>query len=355
MTRKRVAILGAGIGAQHLDGYLQLPEQFEVVWICDLDASRAESLAGRVAGCRVATDTGLPIGDPSLDIIDICLPPHLHGPTALAALAAGKHVVCEKPLAGSILEADSMAAAAKKAGRTLMPIFQYRYGEGLARLAALMRAGLTGKSLAGTLETHWDRSAAYYEVPWRGTWAGERGGAVLGHAIHIHDLAAQIFGAVAAVSAHLDTRVNDIETEDCAAIAMTMGDGALVTSSITLGAAGNTSRLRLVFDRLTVESGHEPYAPGKGKWTFVARDPEDQETVDAVLAAVPDVPEGYTGQFAALAGHLAGQSENIVGAGDGIRALEVAAAIYLSAREKRRVDLPLDRRHPICADWAPPR
>jgi predicted dehydrogenase len=353
MKRHRVAILGAGIGAQHLDGYLRLPDLFEVAWICDLDASRAETLAERAALCRVATDTRLPLDDPSLDIVDICLPPHLHGPTALAALAAGKHVVCEKPLAGSILEADSMADAAQTASRTLMPIFQYRYGAGFARLAALRRAGLTGNSLVGTLETHWDRTAAYYQVPWRGTWAGERGGAVLGHAIHIHDLAARIFGPVAAVSAHLDTRVNAIETEDCAAIAMTMEDGALVTSSITLGAAGNSSRLRLIFDRLTVESGREPYAPGKGDWSFLARDPADQATVDAVLSAVPDSPDGYAGQFAALASHLAGESADIVTAGDGIRSLEVAAAIYLSAREGRRVTLPLDRRHPICSDWAP--
>jgi predicted dehydrogenase len=355
VTRHRVAILGAGIGAQHLDGYLLLPQHYEIAWICDLDAARAQALAERVPGCRVVANAGVPNGDGSLDIVDICLPPHLHGPTALAALAAGKHVICEKPLAGSVLEADSMMSAAQRVGRVLMPVFQYRYGAGLNRLAALQRAGLTGKSLIGTLETHWDRSAAYYAVPWRGTWESERGGAVLGHAIHIHDLAARIFGPAAAVSAHLDTRVNSIETEDCAAIAMTMGDGALVTSSITLGAAGNTSRLRLVFDKLTVESGNEPYSPGKGKWSFTARDPADQAGIDAALAAVPDALDGYAGQFASLARHLTGEPADIVTAEDGVRSVELAAAIYLSARKGRTVTLPLDRRHPICVDWRPAR
>jgi predicted dehydrogenase len=57
-------------------------------------------------------------------------------------------------------------------------------------------------------------------VPWRGTWAGEAGGAILGHAIHAHDLLCRYFGPVAQVQARLATRVNEIETEDCAAVSM---------------------------------------------------------------------------------------------------------------------------------------
>ncbi|MHA1552888.1 MAG: Gfo/Idh/MocA family protein, partial [Alphaproteobacteria bacterium] len=54
-------------------------------------------------------------------------------------------------------------------------------------MRALRDPGLAGKPFVGTLETHWNRDVAYYDVDWRGTWAGEQGGAVLGHAIHIHD------------------------------------------------------------------------------------------------------------------------------------------------------------------------
>jgi len=124
-------------------------------------------------------------------------------------------------------------------------------------------------------------------VPWRGTWAHERGGAVLGHAIHIHDLIAQCFGDITAVSAMLDTRVNPIETEDCAALSLRTASGALVSSSITLGAADDRSRLRLVFERLTVESGTNPYAPGQATWTFTARDPAHQARIDTVVQAAP--------------------------------------------------------------------
>ncbi|MCB1493620.1 MAG: Gfo/Idh/MocA family oxidoreductase [Rhodobiaceae bacterium] len=356
MTRA-VAILGAGIGAQHMDGYLHLPDRYRVAVVCDLDAEKAGELAAKAPGCAVSGDIPGVLADPAIDIVDICLPPHLHGPVAKDAFAAGKHVICEKPLAGSVLEADEVVEAARRAGRMLAPIFQYRYGHGLRQLAGLQARGLAGKPLVATLETHWNRGAAYYAVPWRGKWASERGGAILGHAIHIHDLAAQVFGPVTAVSAMLDTRVNPIEVDDCAAISMTTGSGGLVTSSITLGGATDTSRLRFVFSDLTAESGRKPYAPGADTWTFTARAPAEQAVVDAALAEIETgigaLPSGYAGQFLAIADHLDGKSAPVVTAEDGVRAIELVAAIYLSARTARRVALPLDRTLPICRDWVP--
>jgi predicted dehydrogenase len=112
-----------------------------------------------------------------------------------------------------------------------------------------------------SLETHWNRASDYYAVPWRGTWAGESGGAILGHAIHAHDLLCRYFGPVAQCAGAACTRVNPIETEDCAAISMGFANGALATSSVTLGAARDETRLRFVFRDLTATSGTEPYAP----------------------------------------------------------------------------------------------
>jgi len=352
-----VAILGAGIGAQHLDGYLALPDRYRVAAICDLDAEKAGALAAKAPGCAVVSDADAVIADPAIDIIDICLPPHLHGPIAIKAFAAGKHVICEKPIAGSVAEADRMLEAAQAAGRLFAPIFQYRYGRGLYQLAALQERGLAGKPLVATLETHWNRTADYYAVPWRGKWASERGGAVLGHAIHIHDLVTAFFGPVTEVSAILDTRVNPIETEDCAAIAMRTMSGGLVTSSISLGGAGDSSRLRLVFDGLTAESGRNPYAPGQDRWTFSARNPAEQQNIDAALADIDgdiaESPQGYVGQFAAIADHLEGRSAAIVTGEDGLRSIELVAAIYHAARSGDRVKLPLDRDLPVCVDWVP--
>ena len=352
-----VAILGAGIGAQHLEGYRALPDRYRVAMVCDLDMEKAAALAASAPACRAFADLDEALGDQTVDIVDICLPPHMHGPVALRAMAAGKHVVCEKPVAGSVLEADGIAAAATEYKQLFVPIFQYRYGRELYRLAGLQKRGLTGRSLVATLETHWDRGPDYYAVDWRGRWSGERGGAVLGHAIHIHDLVVRYFGPLTALSAMLDTRVNRVETEDCAAIAMTTQSGGLVSSSVTLGGAGDMSRLRLAFENLTAESGRNPYAPGNAPWSFTARREVDRETLETALAEIDAEiegrPTGFAGQFEAIARRLAGEPADMVSVKDGVRSIETVAAIYHAARIGAQVALPLDRSLPVCTDWVP--
>ena len=291
--------------------------------------------------------------DPGIDLVDICLPPHLHFEVALAALDAGKHVVCEKPLVRSVAEADALIEASARTGRQVFPVFQYRYGRGFEQLRALQRAGLAGTAYAASLETHWNRDAAYYAVPWRGTWAGESGGAVLGHAIHNHDLLSFVLGPVSAVQAATATRVNPIEVEDCAAISFTMQSGALATSSITLGAGDDTTRLRFCFEGFTATSGTEPYAPGRGVWTFTARAPAEQARIDAVLAALEPSHEGYAGFFEAVALALDGDTDRVVTLADGRRSIELVTAVYHAARTGTRVPLPLGGDHALYTGWQP--
>ena len=351
MTRN-VAILGAGIGEKHLAGYLALDGRFSVSHICDLDLERACALADR-AGAKAVSDIGEVIADPSVEIVDICLPPMLHVPVALDALSAGKHVVLEKPVAGSLADADRLAAAEAQAAGRVFPVFQYRHGRSLEALQRLARAGLLGQPQIAALETHWNRGADYYSVAWRGTWERELGGAVLSHAIHSHDLLARAFGPVDSVSAMLTTRINPIETEDCAAISFAMQNGALATSSITLGAADDTSRLRLVYEHVTVESGRLPYAPGEEQWTFTARDPDRQSDIDAICNAAPARLEGFAGYLEAVAEALDGRENDAVTLADGVASIELVTAIYHAHRTGARVSLPLDRSLPICAGLKP--
>ncbi len=352
MTR-RVAILGAGIGASHLAGYMRLPDRFEVAAICDLDEARGRALAAKAPGAVWTPSLDETLADASLDVIDVCLPPHLHHAVCARALDAGRAVICEKPLVSSLAEADDLIARAKAGGGRLLPIFQYRFGLGAAQLHALVDAGLAGRPIAGTLETHWDRDAAYYAVPWRGTWAGEQGGAILGHAIHIHDMLGVLVGPVERVYAELSTAVNEIEVEDCAAITFRLANGALITSSVTLGAAGNTSRLRLCFEGVTVESGADPYAPAEQAWRFIARKPVAQADVDAVVAATPAPLAGYAGLFEAAADALDGRGRREVTAEDGRASLELVTAIYASARAGAPVSLPIGSGHPLYRGWLP--
>ncbi len=348
---RRVAIVGAGIGAQHAAGFAAAPG-WQVATVCDLDPTRGGALA-EASGAAYAARLEEVLADPGIDVVDICLPPHLHLNACVAAMEAGKAVICEKPLVTSLAECDRLEEVSRATGQPVFPVFQYRYGTGTAQLRAVIQAGLAGAPLAAALETHWSRDAAYYAVPWRGTWAGERGGCVVTHAIHIHDLVSWVMGPVARVQGALTTRVNKIETEDCAALALTLEGGALITSSVTLGGAGDHSRLRLVYEGVTVTSDTAPYAPAAAPWRFEARGPVTQAQVDEVLAGVPDAAPGYAGLFTAIGAALDGEGGAEVTLADGRRALELITAIYGAARSGRAEDLPLNRLHPLYESWLP--
>lgn len=353
MRRLRVGIVGAGIGAEHFQAYLALTDRFEVRYMCDLDDARAaQAVSGRKA-VTITRNLDQILADPEIDLVDICLPPHLHLSACSAALQAGKDVICEKPLVASLAEADQLADMMQQTGRKVFPVFQYRYGAGAAKLQKLMAAGLAGTPLVGSLETHWHRDEAYYAVDWRGSWAGERGGAILGHAIHIHDWLSFAFGEVDSVFAYLATRVNEIEVEDCASLSIRMRSGALITSSVTLGAATDTSRLRFCFSGLTAESGLEPYKLADSDWQFIARAPQRQAEIESVLADLTPPLSGFQGLFAAIYDHLVSGQGDIVSFADGRRSIEFVTAVYRSAREGKQIHLPLNEDDPLYHSWLP--
>ncbi|MGP4690940.1 Gfo/Idh/MocA family protein [Agrobacterium cavarae] len=347
-----VAIVGAGIGAEHLKGYLALPERFSVKAICDLDVERARGVANGTS-IHVTADLDEVLADPIIQLIDVCLPPHLHFPITLKAHAAGKDVVCEKPLVRSLEEANALLESVKTTGRSIFPVFQYRFGPAMRQLRALIDAGLAGKAYVASSEVHWNRGKGYYDIPWRGTWKGECGGAILGHAIHAHDLICYVLGPVDEVFTMADTRVNTIETEDCAALSFRMKNGALATSSVTLGAAEDTSRLRFCFEGFTAESGSLPYRPAEDKWRFIARAPTTQAQIDAVLATVGEGENGFTGFVEAIADAMEGRGGKEVTVTDGLQSIELVTAIYRSAREGKPVRLAEAAEGQWIKGWAP--
>lgn len=349
----RVAILGAGIGREHLAGYQALPDFFSVSVMCDLDSSRATEATGGDASINIMSDIAQVLADPDIDLIDVCLPPHLHLAVVLQVLEAGKQAICEKPLARSLAEVQQMQSAMSKYGGRVFPVFQYRYGLAMAQLQALRDAGLAGRALVASSETHWNRGSDYYSIPWRGTWDGEAGGAVLGHAIHSHDILCHVLGPVATLSAFTDTLVNQIETDDCAAISMRMQSGALATSSVTLGAATDTTRLRFCFEGLTAESGTAPYTPAEDTWTFTARGATQQKDIDRVLSTVATPRSGFDGFLAAVSDAITGIGGSEISFADGQRSIEFVTAIYQSARTGQQVTLPVDKDVVLYNGWSP--
>ncbi|MEE4189486.1 MAG: Gfo/Idh/MocA family oxidoreductase [Roseobacter sp.] len=347
-----VAIIGAGIGTQHLDAYLELPSDYNVLYIIDKDLDRAVR-AVENHNIDTAGTIDIALNDPRVDLIDICLPPYAHVAFCIMALEAGKHVICEKPLATSLADAIRVKQVAERTARQVFPIFQYRWGAPIAQLKALIASGLTGRPQVASVETHWSRDATYYSTSWRGTWGGEQGGAVLCHAIHAHDLICHMMGRVKSLSSFTATRMHDIETEDCAAIIFDLQNGALATSNVTLGAATNETRLRFVYEHITVTSGTSPYCPGDAPWVFEARSADLKPEMVAVMNNCAAPKTGFAGMFQDISRALDNKPNAAVTLEEGIDAVELVTAIYHAARSGERVDLPLSAHHPLYGGWVP--
>ena len=353
-TKIRVAVVGGGIGRAHLAAYRALPDWFDIAAICDLDSTRASSLAEDFSVPHIAPSLEELCSGDDIDVIDICTPPHLHVIQVLQVLAAGKHAVCEKPVSGSLADMDRLAEAEHHFGRLVMPIFNYRFGAGVQKLCHLIEQGLAGRPYLGTVEVAWRRRAPYYDVPWRGHWQTELGGCMTGHAIHFLDLVMMVLGPVRCVSAHTATLVNPIENEDCGSVSLEMANGALASVSVTLGSSAEISRQRYCFANLVAESNLAPYDKNTGEpWHFVADTPELAAQIDAALVSLKPGPEGFVGQFARFGEALTGNFELPVTLADARRAIELLTAIYASARTRAAVDLPISPEHPLYHGWQP--
>lgn len=349
----RVAVVGLGIGRMHVLSYKELRRSYRVVAVCDVDAERASEVAGWLRDVRAETDIEAVLGADDVDVVDLCTPPAQHREQIERCLRAGKDVICEKPLVGSVREVDEVAAIAAETGGTVMPILQYRFGGGVQKLRHLVDADLAGRAYVANIDVAWRRGADYYAVPWRGRWDTELGGVLLSHAVHALDMALFILGPPAGVWARTATLVNDIEVEDSAAVTLRFRSGALATLSATLGSVAEISRHRFTFEHLSAESGTEPYTNSADPWDITVADPDHQGRVDDALAELPAQGEDYIGQLERYAlTRVAGDPPPVTLA-DARTLLEVVTAMYVSSREDREVALPLGPDDPALEGWQP--
>jgi predicted dehydrogenase len=209
-------------------------------------------------------------------------------------------------------------------------------------MKAVADAGLCGRLYLATAETAWLRGDDYYAAPWRGTRAGEGGGAVFGHGTHAHDLVSFVAGPLTSIQGQAATLVNDIETEDCATGFGTTADGGLVSMAVTLGSIREITRLRFCFEHVVAESSLDPYEPGNEPWTFGWATPELAEAAGAIWADLPAAPSGFDGQLAAFHHAVATEGPLPVTLADARRALELVVGWYRSAETGHAVALPLE-------------
>lgn len=370
MKRFKTAVVGLGVGRQHALAYHALREQYELRAICSLSADNNAILAQELGVPITTSNFEDLLAMPDLDVINICTPPSLHLPQAMAALQAGKHVVCEKPLCGSLREVDALHDAMQRSGKLLMPVFQYRFGQGLQKLKWLVDRGLTGPAYVASIEVHWRRRDNYYAAPWRGKFATELGGVLTTHAIHAVDMLTYVLGPVKRVYARTQTRVNPIEVEDCAIVTLELANGALVTLNATLGSNIEITRHRFVFANMTAESNTRAYTNSGDPWVFAADMPDRAPFIEAALKewetqqaaeSAASVAEGmldgyppparYDGQIKRMYPALLGEAPLPVTIADARASIELLTAMYDSAQTGQPVTLPIANDHPAYGGW----
>jgi len=153
MTRKlNVGIVGCGfMGRTRSNAYHRVNQFFDVAYqpvlkaLADNMKERAEEFARRWGWQRVETDWRKLVEAPDIDLVDICTPNNTHGEIALAAAAAGKMILCEKPLAMNLAEARAMVQAVEKSGRPNMVMFNYRRVPAIALAKQIIDEGKLGR------------------------------------------------------------------------------------------------------------------------------------------------------------------------------------------------------------------
>lgn len=358
MNRINLAIVGCGWAADwHAQDLRTLPELFSVLACCDSNEERLRKFGELYQIPRRVRDFADVLDMEDVDAVALCTPPGVHHSMTLSALAAGKHVVCEKPLTKSLALVDSIREAAKRSRSRVMPIFQYRFGHGLEKVRHVIRAGLAGKHYVSSVESARKRGTDYYQAAaWRGKFATELGGVLVTQAIHIHDLLHWLIGPPATVMSFKTTRVNPIEVEDCAVASLLMPDGSLASLTATLGSVRQATRMRLCFENVTFErvSDHDTTRPADDPWTVYPRTEEIGRAIDREMAEVPPGRSWFARQYELFHEALIAGSALPVTLEDARASIELITALYHSSETQTAVQLPLGPDHPKYNGWAPP-
>ncbi|MBA3413795.1 MAG: Gfo/Idh/MocA family oxidoreductase [Chloroflexia bacterium] len=194
----RIGVIGCGIGIFHLEGFEKEPRA-EVVALAGLDPDRCGMLQSKFNVPRRYGDYSEMLADPDIDAVSIAVPNHMHLPVTLAALAARKHVLVEKPLARNVVEGQQMIEAAKLAGRVLMVIFNRRGRHDVQIVKHEVERGRLGRIYHA--KAFWMRRSG---IPGLGSWFTSKemagGGPLIDLGIHALDMSLWILGNPAPVA-----------------------------------------------------------------------------------------------------------------------------------------------------------
>jgi predicted dehydrogenase len=370
----RVAIVGAGfIGAVHARSARLAGAH--LAGVAASTAERSLEAAHRLGAERAYADGEEIVADPDIDVVHLCTPNHLHAPLAAAALEAGKHVVCEKPLALDATQAATLGTAAATSDRVATVPFVYRYHP----MALEARARIAGGELGTIRLLHGGYLQDWLSTPDDDNWRvePELGGASRAFAdigSHWCDLAEFITGdRIAAVCAQTATVVSErtqrhtarafeahsnggdgrrpVSTEDLAAVLFRTAQGVVGTLLVSQVSPGRKNHLHievageLASVRFEQERPETLWVGRRERTEELWRDPTWLSPAAARHAVVPvGHPQGYlecfdafvADTYAAIAGD---DPDGLPRFADGVRAATVTDAVLASAAAREWVDV----------------
>ena len=353
MRKYKSVLIGCGkIGPAHIKAFAENHDTMELEAVCDSILQRAEEHVGeyrkQIPGIDVHcyTDYKKMLCEIKPDVVAITTESGKHPEMAIDCLKAGAHVICEKPMALSTIDADAMIAAAKNADKKLAVCFQNRFNEPVQRLRTGVDAGRFGKLLHGMIQVRWHRGPSYYsEDPWRGTWEQD-GGTLMNQCIHGVDLLQWIMGEDAVrVQAITRKFIRPIEAEDFGAAIVEFGNGAIgiIEGTACVYPTDLNQTLSVFGERGTAVIGG--LAVNRLETWRLADAETVGDTEDKVLASMAEHPpnaygSGHTDLFRDFIMAIEEDREPLASGAAGKKAMEIVLAIYKSQKLGQAVELP---------------
>lgn len=347
MNKLGVAIIGTGnIAGSHAEGYLAFPERCRIVALCDIFPEKARAFAEKhgLSGCTITADYKELLDREDISLVSVCLPPSLHAEVSIAFMESGKDVLCEKPMASSLEEADLMNEAQKRTGRLLSIISQNRYRNNLYKVKRLLDSGILGRVLYTKVNSFWYRGTNYYTLWWRGTWANEGGGCTLNHAVHQIDLLNYLVGKPESIISVMGNVAHDNSEVEDISMSLLRYPGAFGEINVSLFNHAERQEFEIVTERATVTVPWSVHSVRQLPNGFFEQDPDTEKEIQDAYDSIPDLEyEGHTAQIGNVLRTIAGEEDLLIDGSAGRDALDVIYGIYQSAVERREVMLPVGK------------
>ena len=269
-------------------------------------------------------------------------PSGLHPTQAIDAARAGFDVMTEKPMATRWHDGQAMVRACDEAGVRLFVVKQNRRNKTLQLLKQAVDKGRFGRIYMVNVNVFWTRPQSYYDsAAWRGTWEFD-GGAFMNQASHYVDLLDWIIGPVESVMAYTGTLARDIEVEDTGAAALKWRNGAMGSINVTMLTYPKNleGSITILGEKGSVRIGGVAVNEIT-HWEFADADPMDQETRDANYKTTSVYGFGHPLYYDNVINTFRGEAMPETDGREGLKSLELLIAMYMSARDGQRVNLPL--------------